>query len=79
MERPERADYNLHKYSLEMDKYANSLEAEVERLEALAIAQKDMIRFLKEQNQDLNRSCIQWKAENKRLLKRAMEDTDGKS
>ena len=32
MERPERADYNLHKYSLEMDKYADHLEAEVERL-----------------------------------------------
>ena len=74
MERPERADYNLHKYSLEMDKYADHLEAEVKDIKALALTRGDMIRFLKGQNSDLNQSCIRRKTENKRLLKKAMEE-----
>uniref|UniRef100_A0A6H1ZXR3 Uncharacterized protein n=1 Tax=viral metagenome TaxID=1070528 RepID=A0A6H1ZXR3_9ZZZZ len=50
------------------------LEAEVERLKKDLMVKSGLIHFLRGQNQDLNQSCIQWKAKNKRLLKKALEE-----
>jgi len=43
------------------------LEAEVKDIKALTLTRGDMIRFLKDQNQDLNQACIKRKAQVKKL------------
>ena len=43
------------------------LEAEVKDIKALTLTRGERIRFLKDQNQDLNQACIKRKAQVKKL------------